>query len=137
VKVCEESIALLVVDLGSHGNLNPNVRARLAELVLAAPAFAALGANDSPVAKVEQRRESVVRNQNDAPAASAIASRRAAERDELLPSKRNCAVPAVACGDLQRYLIDEVHARQYVGAFAGATDLVLEQIGGTRTLRKC
>ncbi|MBW2190619.1 MAG: hypothetical protein JRG93_13695, partial [Deltaproteobacteria bacterium] len=54
-----------------------------------------------------------------------------------LPAKRHGAIPTVARGDLQRYLIDEIHARPYVGLFAGATDLVLEQIAGTRTLRKC
>ena len=37
--------------------------------------------------------------------------------------------------DFERHLVDEVHARQYVEALAGATDLVLEQISWTRTLR--
>jgi hypothetical protein len=78
-----------------------------------------------------------VREQNHTPAASAIASRWAAERDELLPPKRNGALSPIAGGDLQRYFIDEIHARQYVGLFAGATDLVLEEIGEMRTLRKC
>jgi hypothetical protein len=78
-----------------------------------------------------------VRDQNDAASASAIASGGTPERDELLPPKRDRAVPTVARGDLQRHFIDEVHARQYVGLFVGATDLVLEQIGGRRTLRKC
>ena len=78
-----------------------------------------------------------MRDQDHAASATAVASRGTSKRDEFLPPKRDRPVPAVACGDLQRYFIDEVHARQYVGLFAGATDLVLEQIGGRRTLRKC
>jgi hypothetical protein len=103
VEIGEQRIALLIVDLGAHRNLNPNVPARFAELVLAAAVFAALGANDPPEAKIEQSGESIVRDQEHAASA----------------------------------FIDEVHARQYVGLFVGATDLVLEQIGGRRTLRKC
>jgi hypothetical protein len=137
MEVGEQGVALLVVDLGAYGDLDPYVPACLAELVLAPAILAALGANDPAVAKIEQRGESIVCHQDDAPSASSIASRGAAERDELLSSKRDGTVPTVAGGDLQRYFIDEIHARPYVGLFAGATDLVLEQIGGTRTLRKC
>jgi len=78
-----------------------------------------------------------VRDESDAPTASPVTSRGAAERDEFLAPKRDAAVSTIASGDLQGHFIDEVHARQYVGLFAGATDLVLEEIVGTRTLRKC
>ena len=137
VEIGEQRVALLVVDLGAHRDLNPNVPARFAELVLAAAVFAALGANDPPEAKVEQGGESIVRDQDHAASATAVASRGTSKRDEFLPPKRDRPVPTVAGDDLQRYFIDEVHARQYVGLFVGATDLVLEQIGGRRTLRKC
>ena len=111
--------------------------AGFAELVLPAAVFAPLGLDDPAKAKIEQGRESIVRHEDDAASAAAIAPRGAPEWHEFLPPKRDRTFATVARRDLQRYLVDEVHARHYVGRFAGATDLVLEQISGTRTLRRC
>ena len=108
-QVREELMGLGVVDLGSDRDGNPCVGSSLSELVLAAAVLTPLRADDLAVAKVQQRRQAVLRLQDDVPTPAAVPSRGASERDELLPTKRNAAVAAIASDCLDRHLVDEIH----------------------------
>ena len=67
--------------------------------------------------------------------ATSVAAGGSPEWNEFLPPERHAAVAAVARRHLEGHLVDEVHARHYVGDRSGATDLVLEEIRRMRTLR--
>lgn len=128
VQVCQQRPALVVNHLRPDGHLDADVGSSLSELILAAPVLAALGANDFAESKIEEGRHPVVCLEDHASTAAPIAPGGASKRHKLFASKRDATVAAVASHDFERHLVDEVHARPYVEAFAGATDLVLEQI---------
>lgn len=134
VEVGELCPACAVIDLGADRHLDPEVGTSLPELVLPATVLATLRAHDLPKSKVEERGHAIVRFEDHASAPAPVSPRRTSKRHEFFPSKRDATVAAVACHDLERHLVDEIHARHYVEGQAGATDLALEQISKMRTL---
>src|SRR5690606_30526642 len=100
---------VFVEDLRAHRYAQADVLGRGAVLVGAAPALAVLRDELALVAVVDQRVDVAVGHRPDAAAAAAVAAVGATLRDELLAAERRDAVAAVAGGDLDGRLVDELH----------------------------
>src|SRR5262249_5090985 len=108
-EIGEQSLVVLVKDLGAGRNLEHDVGAARPGTVAPHAVSAALGLEMLLVAVIDQRIESVDAERNDVAAASAIAAVRPAELDELLAPKRHAAVPAGAGADVDLRLVEKFH----------------------------
>ena len=105
VEPCDHGIRIRLPGRGDGHDDRPVPTARLA----ADGDLAALRVDLAPVAQVEERRQAGVRDEDDVPAAPAIAARRTAKGDVTLASKCHGSVAAIARVDLYQDFVDELH----------------------------
>jgi hypothetical protein len=96
IQVGDQRAGVQVGDDGSLRHFENEVRAVLAEHILAAAVPAALGLVPVPIAEVQQRRQVRIHDEDDAAAASPVAAVRPAARHELLLAERDHPVAAAA-----------------------------------------
>src|ERR1019366_700828 len=100
---------LHVVSLRADRDADDQVLAALAVLVAAATVLAALAFQCALQGDVEQGRLALVADEDDVASLAAVAARRTAERDVLLPAERDAAVAPGPGQDLHLARIDELH----------------------------
>jgi len=106
----EQDIPCLSVgDDGAHRHFEGDVIARMAEHIGAQTVLAALGLMATGKTKVNEGVEVGVCNSKHMSATSAVTSVRAAEFFVLFVAKRDAAVPAVTCGDVDIGFVNELH----------------------------
>src|ERR1043165_9809065 len=110
-QVGEQSLTILLIDLGAGRDPHDDVLAVRAGAILAHPGAAVLRREMLLVAIVDQRVEAVPRGDDHVAAAPAVAAVRAAELDELLAAERDTAVPAIAGADVDLGFVEEFHER--------------------------
>jgi hypothetical protein len=120
-QICEQGLAVLLVDLRAGRHLHDHAGAVRAVTVLAHAVAAALGREMLLVAVVDQGIEPVDRFHDHVAAAPAVAAIRPAELDEFLAPERDAAVPARPGGDIDLGFIQEFHGSSV------ARDIVLEK----------
>ena len=108
-EVDDQLARLRVEDLRARRDAQLEVDAAAAVHIAATPVLAALRVDLAPVAQVEERRQAGVRDEDDVPAAPAIAARRTAKGDVTLASKCHGSVAAIARVDLYQDFVDELH----------------------------
>ena len=88
-------------------------------------------AEDTRVAKIDQRVQIAVGGRPDAAAAPAVATARAAHRNEFFAAKRRDAVAAIAGEYLDACFVKEFHR----GSVSGLAKGVGERVGETKPLK--
>ena len=100
-----------VADLRADGDVLFAVLSSAAVAVAAVAVLAARALDHPRVSEVEERRHTLVADEDDARAAAAVTARRAPEGYELLAPERRRPVATVARDDLHFALIHEPHGR--------------------------
>ena len=109
IEVDQEGLLVLGDDLGTDGDLDDDVRGAGARAVAAGAVAAFWRAEVLGVAEVDQGVEVVGGDEDDVPAAAAIAAVGAAELHELLTAEGDGSVAAVAGADVDLGLVEELH----------------------------
>src|SRR5262245_36418933 len=112
-EVCEQGLAVLLVDLRAGRHLEHDIVAARAVAVLAHAAAAVLGFEMLLVAVIDERVEPVDRLYDHVAALAAVAAVRPAELNEFLAPERHAAVPAVARAHVGLGFIEEFHDARY------------------------
>lgn len=105
----EEVARLRVAHLGADRHALHALLAGAAVAVAAAPVLPAGRADHAGVCEVEQGGHALVALEHDIAALAAVAAGGSAERNELLATERDDAVPAVAGDDLDLAFVHEPH----------------------------
>src|SRR5579862_8450565 len=108
-EICEQHLAIFLVDLSADRHLEHRVSAVGAVPILAHAGPAVLGGEVLLVAVVDERIEAIDRLGDDIAAFAAITAVRAAELYEFFPTERHAAVPAVAGADIDLGLVKKFH----------------------------
>ena len=111
VEIVEELVRVAHVDLRTDRTADEHLGGRPAVAVGALAVLAVLAADRPPVREIEEGGEPLVGDEDDVRAASAVATGRAPERDELLAPERHDAVAAAAGHQIHVARIDELHGR--------------------------
>ena len=108
-EVCEHLTRLLILDDRTGRHLDVAGRCILAVLVLDIAVLTVLRLELAVVAEIEQSIHVLVHDEDDVAAASAVTTRRASLRDELLAAERRFAVTAIARLDDDACPVDKLH----------------------------
>ena len=114
IDVKEELVRVTIVDLRSHRNAHDELFRGATVTVGTLTVAAMFTAKRAAVGKIEKRRETFVRDEDDICAPSSISARRAPERHEFFASERDDTVASATGDEINTTGIDELHGSEIV-----------------------